>query len=234
MLELDKIYNEDCIEGMKSIPDGSIDCVITDPPYELDITGRGRSALAKRARALKNSVAFISGGFDYDAVFNEFLRVCKIPNILIFCSNKQISKIMSFFEKRKLCVTLLVWQKTNPMPTGFNAYISDVEFAVYVKGKGAFFDGTLPINYKKKVYTSPLVNEGKLHPTQKSVKHIMQYIMLHCPENGIVLDAFMGSGTTAIAALRSNRHFVGFEISEKYYNIAQQRIHNELAQTKLF
>lgn len=170
MIELDKIYNCDCLVGIKEIPNDSVDCIITDPPYLLDSTGGGASALAKRSRRLKDSIEFISSGFDYENLFNEFIRVCKIPNMLIFCSNKQISQTMSFFEGKGLKSTLLIWQKTNPMPTGNNAYISEVEFVVYVHDKGAYFSNDVPLEFKKKVYTSPLVKEGGYHPTQKISK----------------------------------------------------------------
>ena len=234
MIELDKIYNCDCLVGIKEIPNNSIDCIITDPPYLLDSTGGGSSALAKRSRRLKDSIEFISNGFDYENLFDEFIRVCKIPNMLIFCSNKQISQTMSFFEGKGLKSTLLIWQKTNPMPTGNNAYISDVEFVVYVHDKGAYFGNDAPLEFKKKVYTSPLVKEGGYHPTQKSVNHIRRYIMVHCPPNGVVLDTFMGSGTTALACIKEKRHFIGFEIDKKYYDIANERINNETRQLTLF
>lgn len=109
MIELDKIYNCDCLVGIKEIPNNSIDCIITDPPYLLDSSGGGASALAKRSRRLKDSIEFISNGFDYENLFDEFIRVCKIPNMLIFCSNKQISQTMSFFEDKGLKSTLLIW-----------------------------------------------------------------------------------------------------------------------------
>jgi len=233
-MELDIIYNEDCLVGLKRIPNKSVDLIITDPPYILDSTGGGNSPLAQRSRKLKDSIEFISSGFDYENVFNELIRVCKKANMLIFCSNSQISKTMSFFENKGLKATLLVWQKTNPMPTGNNAYISDVEFIVYVHEKGTFWNNDLSVEFKKKVYTSPLVKEGGYHPTQKSINHIRRYIMLHCPQNGIILDPFMGSGTTAIASIKEKRHFVGFEINKAYYDIALKRINEEKQQLTLF
>ena len=75
----------DCLERMKEIPDGSIDCIITDPPYELDNHGGGNTELAQRDLVKNLNIDFISKGFDINVVFGEFLRVCKIPNILIFC-----------------------------------------------------------------------------------------------------------------------------------------------------
>ena len=104
-----KLYHGDCLEIMKSIPDKSIDLVLTDPPYELETHGGGNRKQWKNIH--NNFIEDLSFGFNYEKVFNEFLRVCKTPNILIFCSNKQISKIMSWFEERKLSTTLLCWYK---------------------------------------------------------------------------------------------------------------------------
>ena len=161
----------DCLERMKEIPDGSIDCIITDPPYELDNHGGGNTELAQIDLVKNLNIDFISNGFDINVVFGEFLRVCKIPNILIFCSNKQISKTMYYFEQRKLSVTLLVWNKTNPSPLCTGKHLSDVEFIVYVRGKGATFNNDVPFEYKKKVYTSSIVsNKKKVTPYSEKCK----------------------------------------------------------------
>ena len=215
----------DCLERMKEIPDGSIDCIITDPPYELDNHGGGNTELAQIDLVKNLNIDFISNGFDINVVFGEFLRVCKIPNILIFCSNKQISKTMHYFEQRKLSVTLLIWNKTNPVPLCNGKHLSDVEFIVYIRGKGATFNNDVPFEYKKKIYTSSIVsNKNRLHPTQKSVNHIKQYIELHTNKNDIVFDPFMGSGSTGVACINTNRKFIGIEMDENYFNIACDRM----------
>ena len=223
----------DCLERMKEIPDGSIDCIITDPPYELDNHGGGITELAQRDLVKNLNINFISKGFDIDIVLGEFLRVCKTPNMLIFCSNKQISKTMNYFELKKLSVTLLVWNKTNPSPLCNGKHLSDAEFIVYVRGKGATFNNDVPFAYKKKIYASPIVsNKNRLHPTQKSVNHIKQYIELHTNKNDIVFDPFMGSGSTGVACINNNRKFIGIEIDEKYYDISCKRIKDAINDKK--
>ena len=235
MIERNSLINGDCLEVMKGIEDDSIDLVCTDPPYELDNHGGGNTELAQRDLVKNLNIDFISKGFDINVVFGEFLRVCKIPNILIFCSNKQISKTMYYFEQRKLSVTLLVWNKTNPSPLCNGKHLSDVEFIVYVRGKGATFNNDVPFEYKKKVYTSSIVsNKKRLHPTQKSVNHIKQYIELHTIKNDIVFDTFMGSGSTCIACMNTNRKFIGIELNEKYYDISVNRINNIKNEQDLF
>ena len=103
-----KLLHGDCLQFMKQIPDKSIDLIITDPPYEFDNHGGGKNEFSSRKLVKNLHINFMSFGFDYDTVFTEMLRICKTPNILIFCSNKQISKIMSYFESMSLSTTLYV------------------------------------------------------------------------------------------------------------------------------
>ena len=170
-----------------------------------------------------------------DAVFSEFMRVCKIPNFLIFCSNKQVSKTMSWFEDKDLAVTLLVWHKENAIPLCYQKHVSDIEFIVYARGHGATFNNDVPQKYKSKLYTSAVVsNQNRLHPTQKGVDHIRQYLQTFTNEGDVVLDPFIGSGTTAVACVKEKRHFIGFEIDSGFFGKANKRILNEQQQLTLF
>ena len=118
-----KLYHGDCLEVMGEVADKSVDLILTDPPYELDTHGGGNRKQWKNIH--NNFIKDLSYGFNYNLIFEEFLRVCKIPNILIFCSNKQISKIMSWFENKKLSVTLLCWYKEGYVPFANGKYKSD-------------------------------------------------------------------------------------------------------------
>ena len=234
MIELDKIYNCDCIDLLQSMPDKCVDFICTDPPYLFETNGGGRNPLSQRTKAMKHSIDFISNDFDYNECFEHFLRICKIPNMIIFCSNKQIGRTMTFFENKGLVATLLIWQKTNPTPTGNGVYISECEFAVYVRDKFACFNNDVPFTWKKKIYTSPICPDGKLHPTQKPLELIRRYILVHTKPNDIVFDSFMGSGTTAIACIKEGRHFIGCEIDHKYYKVSLDRIEQEKRTLTLF
>lgn len=212
----------DCLEVIKELPSKSIDCIITDPPYELETHGGGNRK--QWANIHNNFIKDLSGGFDYDFIFNEFLRVCKTPNILIFCSNKQISKIMSWFENKKLSTTLLCWYKEGYVPFANGKHMSDIEFVVYVRGKNAHWNNEIDIKQKSKVLKDNWRIKNKLHPTQKSLEILEHLINLHTFENDTVLDCFMGSGTTGVACVNANRNFIGIELDEKYFNIAKERI----------
>ena len=91
------IINDNCEEALKKIPDKSIDLVLIDPPYEQDFHGGGQQRRAKDYTIVKENTEFMNYGFNYEVVFPELVRVCKIPNILVFCSNNQITKLMSWF-----------------------------------------------------------------------------------------------------------------------------------------
>ena len=220
-----ELWQGDCIELMQQIPDKSIDLILTDPPYEISNHDGGHSSLSKRKLSVKSKVDSMSDGFCYDKCFDEFLRICKTPNILIFCSNKQISKIMSFFENKNLSTTLLVWHKTNPSPLCNGNHLSDLEFVIYVRGKGATFNNDTPFEYKRKIYSSGIIPKSiKVHPAQKPIELLKRYIELHTKENDVVFDPFMGSGSTGVACASTGRRFVGVELNQEYFDIAKQRI----------
>ena len=219
-MEINKIYNQDCFVGMQQMIDEGmkVDLVITDPPYLHTEGGYGHSPIGQRASRLKDEIAWITKDFDYQRCFEMLLKLQDTPNMLIFCSNMQVSRTMKFFEDRDLSTTLLVWQKTNPIPVANMKHISDIEFIVYVRGKGACFNNDVPFEYKKKIYTSGITpNKDRLHPTQKQVNHIRQYIALHSKGNDLILDPFMGSGTTAIASILEKRNFIGFELEKDFF-----------------
>lgn len=237
-----KLMHGDCLVEMAKMPDKSVDLICTDPPYELENHGGGgKSGFAanRKLNIINNHIDFISNGFDYDVVFSEFLRICKVPNILIFCSNAQVSKTMFWFESKGLRVTLLVWHKTNACPLCNGKHISDIEFIVYVRGKGACFNNDTSLKHKSKVFTSPICSgNDRFHPTQKRVEHIQQYIELHSNESDIVFDPFMGSGTTGVACVDTGRSFIGIELEQGYFDIAKSRIEEaermKILEPKLF
>lgn len=222
------IHHTDCLEFMRGMVERGerVDAIITDPPYELSNNGGiGKGEFSSRQLVRDKHIDWISRGFDYISCFELFLAIQDIPNMLIFCSNQQVSKTMGFFEEKGLSVTLLVWQKTNPIPLCNNNHLSDCEFVVYVRGKGATFNNDTPFDYKKKVYTSPIVpSKDRLHPTQKSVEHLQQYIALHTNKGDTIFDPFMGSGSTGVASLIEGRKFIGCEIDSEYFEIAKRRV----------
>ena len=219
---INKVICGDCLEVMKQIPDKCVDLLLTDPPYEQDNHGGGKSDFAQRKLVKEKHINFISKGFDYEQFFPEIERVCRIVNLLIFCSNKQISKTMIYWEQKGYSTTLLVWKKPNAIPFGNGKYYSDTEYIVYVRGDNVPFT-----TGKSKVFNVNYPSK-RLHPTQKPEILIKKLIEIHSIENGIILDPFLGSGTTAVACKELGRNFIGIEISPEYCKIAEQRLQQEV------
>jgi len=223
--------NIDGLELLKSLDDNSIDFVLTDPPYEIQVHGGGAGFLKNR-KLMNKHISYIGKGFDYDNYFNEYLRILKTPNIVLFCSNAQVSKTMQWFENKKLSTTLLVWKKPNPIPAGNGKYISNIEFMVYVRGKGATFNN-IGYEYQLKTfeYQSP---HNRIHPTEKPIDLLRRLLLIHTNENDIVVDTFAGSLTTAIACHKERRKFVGSEIDKKMFDKSLKRYKQITRQTELF
>lgn len=222
-----RLINGDCNKELDKIIDTGFkfDFILIDPPYKLENHGGTRKAMARRMNKIKDEIDFISNGFDYDTIFNKLIELQNIINMCIFCSNKQISKIMGWFEDKGYSVTLLVWKKTNPSPLCNLKHISDLEFIVYVRGKGAYWnsDENLEIKYKLKQH-SIINGKNKFHPTEKPVNLLKELIRLHTKENDMILDCFMGSGSTGVACKELNRNFVGIELNKEYFEIAERRM----------
>ena len=229
-----QLYCGDCLEVMKQLPDKSVDLILTDPPYEINCHGGAAigSRLGLRANKMRDDLRFISTGFDYETNFEQWKRICYPLNAYIFCSNKQITRIMSYFEK-DYSTTLLVWNKTNAVPLGNGTYHNNLEFIICVREKGSFFNNDQPIEKKTKIYEMPYpANVNRVHPAQKPVELIQELINMKSKEGQTVLDTFMGSGTTGVACEKMNRKFIGIEIEQKYFDIAVQRIKAENDQMK--
>ena len=224
--------NIDGLELLKTLPDNSVDFILTDPPYEIEASNGG--GCFKDRNLLNKGIEYLSSGFDFNTYFSEYERVLKVMNAVIFCSNKQVSKTMNWFENKGYSVTLLVWKKPNPIPLGNGKYIGDTEFMIYVRGKGATFNN---IGYKDQLrvfeYNVPSTAE-RIHPTEKPIDMLRRLLLIHTNENDVVLDTFAGSFTTGLACHKENRKCIASEIDEKMFMSANTRFKNEISQTQLF
>lgn len=231
-------YNCDCMELMKSMPDKSVDFVLSDLPYELSPAGgikHGDFANRKHAKRREhNPYYFISKGIDYDAVFAEFIRLLKVVNLCVFCSNKQVGKIMTWWEQRGYTATLLVWDKPNPIPLGQGHYISNLEFIIYVSEKGAPFNDLDYAHKLKSFHYQPPQAKDRIHETEKPTTLLAHLLRIHTSEGDIVFDPYAGSFTTALACQELHRKFIGCEILEKYYTPSVARIRKHQQQLTLF
>ena len=296
-----QLYNEDCYEGIKKIPDKSVDLVYIDPPYQFCMGGNGHSEIAERkynskkeiyaldtditkrkmgtgyscgggcfgtkhrnyhseindtdvnitperkayldyvakhgkdeeserlrviANAIDNraNTHFVSKGFSNE-ILDELCRVLKKIYIYIWCNKEQLRQIIDYFDDKGCFIDLLTWHKTNPIPTCNNTYLSDTEYCVMARESGCKIYGTVATKHKYYVGECN-VKDKKLykHPTIKPLEMVKNHIINSTKEGDVVLDCFMGSGTTGAACKELGRDFIGFELDKTYYNIAVDRI----------
>lgn len=221
MIEINKIYNMDCLEGMKSIPDNSIDLIVTDPPYKT--TSRGSSGgtggilkeeINKRGKVFKHN----------DIEFNEWLpelyRVLKdTGHAYIMSNNKNLKDMLIEIENVGFNIyKTLIWAKNSPITNMY--YMDSHEYIIFCrKGKAKRIN-----NCGTKSVLNVDNPRNKVHPTEKPVE-LMEILINNSSQEGeLVLDPFMGSGTTAIACINNNRNYIGFELDKQYYDIANVRI----------
>ena len=204
MIELDTIYNQDCMDGLKLLPDKSIDLILTDPPYgkKADKGTNGFGAAKNRRYA---------GGWDKEAppqaVFNEMFRVAK--NLIIFGGNY-------FGNLLPPSNCWIFWDKKG-----------DIAF------QNPFADGELIYTtFKKPVKRIVFRQQGfitdskdkRYHPTQKPTELVQTLLEMFSEPGQVICDPFLGSGTTAIAAVNTGRHYIGYEIDPGYFQICCDRL----------
>ncbi len=247
-METNKIYCMDCLEGLKQLPDESVDLVLTDPPYNISKLNDNRDKSKLNSPIMRRESPLIYDFGDWDnKTREEFLEFTQLW--LSECCRvlKDGGTIISFFNKEDISFlgwtskefgirtrTILSWHKTNPVPSFRKVnYLSACEF-LWVGSKG---DKSWTFNFKQQkemhnFFETPnksYYGETK-HPTEKPLSLIKELIEIHSNPQDIVLDPFMGSGTTAVACKQLNRKFIGFEISKEYCDIANKR----LAQKTIF
>ncbi|AFI03734.1 DNA-methyltransferase [Helicobacter cetorum] len=227
-----QIYNTDAFEIIKDFQKQNlkVDAIITDPPYNISV----KNNFSTMHSAKRKGIDF--GEWDKDFKFLEWIRlysplVKKNGSMIIFCSYRFISYIADSLEQNDFLVKdFIQWVKTNPMPRNINRrYVQDTEFALWAVKKGAKWTFNKPENKKylrSLILKSPIVSgiERTKHPTQKSLALMEKIISIHTNPNNIVLDPFMGSGTTGVACKNLGRKFIGTELEKEYFQIAQKRL----------
>lgn len=206
------LFCGDCMTYLKNVPNKSMTCTVTDIPYgEVNRKSNGLRNLDKKDADIVT--------FSLEDFVEEICRVTS-GSIYIFCGTEQVSAIRSLLVKAGASTRLCIWEKTNPSPmNGKTIWLSGIECCVYGKFKGATFNE----HCKNTVFRFPTVR-GKIHPTQKPVALLQYLIETSTREGDTVFDPCMGSGTTGVAALKSNRNFVGVELNTEYFKEAKKRL----------
>lgn len=232
---LNQVIQGDCLKLLPQIPDNSIDLVATDPPYELDwrqsIHFKNRKSMYHHKTETQTWDKGVKGL--YKILFKEFDRIVKhAGSIIIFTRSEYITWAVDEAKKNNFDnKATIIWHKTNPMPqVRKKNYLSSVEsilwIARYEEKKCPFTFNFKTQNEMHNFIEIPICSgkERTDHPTQKPLKLIEHLIQIHSNEGDVVLDPFLGSGTTTLACQNLKRNFIGIEISKKYCKIAQDRL----------
>lgn len=218
-MEINKIYNDDCLNIIKTFPDNSIDLIVTDPPYGINYQSNVRVVSSKFdiLQNDDNKMRFIA--------YKEFQRILKNNCVcIIFCSWKNYADDYNELKKYFNIKNCIIWDKGGGGIGDLSHSLStDYEMAIVCH------KGMCKIRGKRfgSVWKSNKVNPIKMiHPTEKPIDIIRKMIETFSDKNDIVLDAFLGSGTTCIACKELERNFIGIEIDKKYFEIANKRIEN--------
>lgn len=198
-----------------------------DIPYLIQEGGCSDNELSKRMKRLRSvDLAKIKKGIDY-SILPELVRIMKKINIFIWCNKQQYYDIMHFFKQNTSAFDceILIWEKENPSPLTNNVWLPNLEYCLYFRESGVKLNDGYEL--KSKTYHSSINKKDKEeygHPSIKPLEYVKKHILHTSQPNDIVLDCFLGSGTTAVACKELNRYFIGFEIDKEYFNIAQDRL----------
>lgn len=206
------LYLGKCEDYLKEI--GPVDSLVMDAPYLINTSGGGKLR-SKRRNMEKIREAGIDKGFDIN-IFDTTMY----KSIITFCHNDQLHTLLPFFAENYNRHAVLMWRKTNPLPVANRHYVPQIEFYIHAWIKGVSF----PVGELKDKYriVEAVVGKSKYdHPTVKP-DIVMDKIIKNV--NGeTILDPFMGTGSTGIAALKQGKKFIGIEHNPEFFNIACER-----------
>lgn len=241
-LQLNKIYNDDCLEGMKSLPNNSIDLILCDLPYNMtsiswDCLIPFDKLWDQYKRIIKptgNIVLFSAGMFTYQLIQSN---IKDFRYKLIWKKNVPTGMASAKYRPMKYYEEICIFGNSkatyNPIMKervgvgkacyNYDHYCGDNNHLQFDKQKRRYDPNWVQPSDVLEFNVVPNRN-GKLHPTQKPTDLLEYLIKTYSNEGDVVLDNCMGSGSTAIAALNTNRNFIGYELSEEYYYIILKRL----------
>lgn len=207
------LYLGDCADLLPII--GPVDALVTDPPYEFETSGGGKF---RKQRTLMERIdaADMTEGFNH-TIFKSSLY----GSVVTFCHNDQLFEIGSYLRGEYPRVVACGWNKTNPTPFANKNYKADVEPYIHAWRPGFHPQGK-PSELSR-IITTPVIRSPFDHPTVKP-DLVMDKIIKNVA-GATVIDPFMGTGSTGLAALRHGKDFIGIEKNPDFFNIACQRFY---------
>lgn len=224
------LFNDDCFKKMKEIPSNSVDLILCDPPYNLANYSTGNLKFDWRSEINNDVAKWDETPLNPKDLVKEFKRILSPKgNIFIFTSYNLIGKYHEVFDSEFDTFQFMVWHKTNPVPNiRKSSFLNSCELIVCLWNKGHTWNFTKQNEMHNFIETPICMGAERLqnpkHPTQKPIKVLEHIIKLASNPNDLVLDMFMGVGSTGAAALNLNRRFIGIELDKKYYDASVNRI----------
>jgi len=229
------LYNDDCFKVLSSL--SKVDLIVADPPYSFNAKkikvgngGRVNDVMKFDVSLAQLNEKNLINSYDIIKFGKLVFTLQQDVNVYFWCNKNQIPEYLNFYVTQNKCkFDIICWHKHNALPTYSNKYLTDTEYLLYFhNGKGKCF----PQNYEdaKTYYIASINYKDKKkwnHPTIKPLDLTMKIIRNSSKENDVVLDPFMGSGTTGVACKKLNRNFIGIELAEDYFKMAQERINEK-------
>ncbi|CAG2154289.1 Modification methylase RsrI [Cupriavidus campinensis] len=241
-----RLYQEDVLEGISKIPDGSIDLVVADPPYGLGKDYGNDSDRLSGQAYLEWSERWM------DAIVP---KIAPRGSLYLFCTWQYSPELFVMLKQRLTMINEIIWDRRVPSMGGTTRKYSSVHdnIGFFARQRDYYFDldpVRIPYDAETKKARSRPRFEGKKwlevgynpkdlwsvsrihrqdperadHPTQKPLEIVERMVLSSCPPGGLVLDPFTGSGTTAVACVRHGRRFVGYEMNPEYAQLVRQRV----------
>ena len=212
-----KLIQGDCLEVMKTLPDNSVDAVVTDPPYKVSqMYGGGVDA---------DNLAAVSSIL---RTLPEMSRILKPSGFAVICYDNRILPFLFEAVKgtdliyRKQVFLYRRWGNANRW-VGWMQTTDPI--CIFVKGHNKAFSPKIKGQVKHDCYIkSHPEAESTGHPAQKPLEMLRDFAIWCADEGGVILDPYMGSGSTGVACVQTGRDFIGIEISKEYFDIATRRI----------
>lgn len=222
-----KIILGDCYKKLSSIADSSIDLILTDPPYNLANYSTG-NIKAEWRKTLNNDIAqWDKESLNIDLLKKEFLRVIKpTGNIFIFTAYNLLGDWHKAFDPIFDSFQIMIWHKTNPPPKLRRAgFLNSCEIICCMWNKGHTWNFTTQKEMHNFIETPICMGKERVeHPTQKPIKVLTHILRIASNEGDLVLDPFMGVGSTGVACKEVGRDFIGIEIEKKYVDLTKKRL----------
>lgn len=224
-----RLYNGDCLDILRTVKDNSVDLILTDPPYEISKRSNFNIGKLNKFTVYKTDFGeWDHNSLDLHTLLKECYRVLKPSGTFIsFYDLWKITELKNCLEANKFKqIRFVEWIKTNAVPINSKVnYLTNAREVGVIGIKGS--KPTFNAQYHNGIFSYPICHgKDRFHPTQKPLELIKELIEIHSNKGDLVLDCFLGSGTSGVASKLLERDFIGIELNTEYFNKAKERIEN--------